>query len=56
MYDAAPGEAGQLRHLIDRIATQRAELEARRAVIEGTLRDLDEVERNAMHRLEQLEG
>lgn len=56
MYDAAPGEAGQLRHLIDRIANQRAELEARRAVIEGTLRDLDEVERNAVRRLDQLEG
>ena len=56
MYDAAPGEAGQLRHLVDRIATQRAELEARRAVIDGTLRDLDEVERNAMLRLDQLDA
>ena len=54
MYDSAPGEAGQLRHLIERIETQRAELEARRAVIDTTLADLAEVETNARTRLEEL--
>ena len=56
MYDAPPGESGQLRHLIDRIETQRLELEARRAVIDGTLRDLGAVERDARARLDQLGG
>lgn len=54
MYDSAPGEAGQLRHLIARIETQRTELEARRTVIETTLTDLAEVERNARERLAEL--
>ncbi len=54
MYDSAPGEAGQLRHLIDRIETQRTELEARRAVIDTTLTDLAEVEANAKARLAEL--
>jgi DNA-binding transcriptional MerR regulator len=54
MYDSDPGEAGQLRHLIDRIETQRTELEARRAVIDSTLADLAEVEANAQQRLAEL--
>ncbi len=56
MYDAHPGEAGQLRHLIERIQAQRAELEARRAVIDGTLADLANVERDAAERLGELAG
>lgn len=56
MYDAHPGESGQLRHLIDRIETQRTELEARRAVIEGTLADLANVEQEAKRRLHELES
>ena len=55
MYDTHPGESGQLRHLIDRIETQRIELEARRAVIDTTLEDLAEVEANARRRLAELE-
>lgn len=54
MYDAAPGEAGQLRHLIAKIGDQRRELEVRRAVIDSTLSDLAEVERDARARLEEL--
>jgi len=54
MYDDAPGEAGQLRHLVDRIALQRAELEARRSMIEGTLADLADVEKSALFRLDEL--
>ena len=54
MYDAHPGESGQLRHLIDRIDVQRIELEARRAVIDGTLADLAEVEHHARRRLAEL--
>ena len=44
MYDETPGEAGQLRYLLEEIATRRAELEQRRADIDQTLRELDEVE------------
>jgi DNA-binding transcriptional MerR regulator len=45
MYDQAPGEAGQLRYLLDQIADRRAELEQRRRDIEVTLGELDDVER-----------
>jgi DNA-binding transcriptional MerR regulator len=45
MYDEPPGEAGQLRYLLERIAARRAELEQRRRDIELTLKELDEVER-----------
>jgi len=44
MYDEQPGEAGQLRYLIEQIAVRRAELEQRRRDIDETLADLDAVE------------
>jgi DNA-binding transcriptional MerR regulator len=45
MYDAEPGEEGQLVYLLDQIATRRAELEQRRRDIDETLTELSEVER-----------
>lgn len=56
MYDEAPGEEGQLRALLERIAAHREELATRRQVIERTLADLDEVERDARRRLAELGG
>src|SRR6185312_2269007 len=44
MYDAEPGEEGQLVYLLDQITHRRAELEQRRRDIEETLQDLAEVE------------
>lgn len=55
MYDAAPGEQGQLRTLLDRIEEHRRDLEARRNDIDRTLSDLSLVERKARTRLNQLE-
>lgn len=54
MYDTAPGEAGQLEALLERIAAHREELTARRSVIERTLADLDNVARDAQRRLGEL--
>jgi DNA-binding transcriptional MerR regulator len=45
MYDAEPGEEGQLVYLLEQIAGRRAELEQRRRDIDETLAELDEVER-----------
>jgi DNA-binding transcriptional MerR regulator len=56
MYDTAPGEAGQLEALLERIAAHREELAARQSVIERTLADLDEVEQDAQRRLAELSG
>lgn len=44
MYQSEPGEAGQLRHLIGKIAERRAALENQRADIDQTLTDLAEIE------------
>jgi DNA-binding transcriptional MerR regulator len=44
MYDAEPGEEGQLVYLLNQIGTRRAELEQRRRDIDETLRELAEVE------------
>ena len=43
MYDAEPGEAGQLRYLLEQIDERRAELELRRRDIEETLAELEQV-------------
>ena len=51
MYDAEPGEAGQLRYLLDQIANRREELEQRRRDIEETLAELADVERRCQQDL-----
>jgi DNA-binding transcriptional MerR regulator len=45
MYDAEPGEEGQLVYLLDQITSRRADLEQRRRDIDETLHELAEVER-----------
>jgi DNA-binding transcriptional MerR regulator len=54
MYDAEPGEAGQLRYLLDQIATRRQELEQRRRDIEQTLAELADVEQRCHQDLDAL--
>ena len=44
MYDAEPGEVGQLQYLLDQLAARRADLEERRRDIEDSLVELDRVE------------
>ncbi len=44
MYDEQPGEAGQLRYLIEQIDVRRAELEQMRRDIDETMTELDRVE------------
>ena len=45
MYDDQPGEAGQLRYLLDQIGHRRVDLERRRQDIEQSLTELAELER-----------
>ncbi|HEX4977301.1 MAG TPA: MerR family DNA-binding transcriptional regulator [Nocardioides sp.] len=54
MYDDQPGEAGQLRYLLEQIEVRRAELDQRRRDIEDTLAELDEVERRCHEDLARL--
>lgn len=56
LYDAPPGEAGQLAFLLDKIAARQADLEAKRRDIEATLDDLDGVAANCRARLAELEA
>lgn len=44
MYDAEPGEVGQLHYLLDQISIRRDELEQRRKDIDQTLAELDDLE------------
>jgi len=56
MYDAEPGEVGQLRYLIEQIDVRRTELEQRRKDIDDTLAELAVVEarcREDLRRLQQ---
>jgi DNA-binding transcriptional MerR regulator len=54
MYDETPGEAGQLRYLLDQIGERRADLEQRRADIEAALAELDTLERRCSEQLSAL--
>ena len=54
MYDAEPGEAGQLEYLLAQITHRRADLEQRRRDIDETLQELAEVERRCQADLESL--
>jgi DNA-binding transcriptional MerR regulator len=56
LYDAAPGETGQLELLLAKIAGRRTELEAKRGDIEAALADLETVERNCRKRLKGLKN
>ncbi|KZM48598.1 MerR family DNA-binding transcriptional regulator [Labrenzia sp. OB1] len=54
MYASDPGETGQLRLLLDRIAARREELLEKQRDIELTLLELDEVESGARERICEL--
>jgi DNA-binding transcriptional MerR regulator len=56
MYDAEPGEAGQLEYLLEQIARRRAELEQRRRDLLETLAELDDVEARARADLARILG
>ncbi|WP_020578663.1 MerR family transcriptional regulator [Actinopolymorpha alba] len=54
MYDAEPGELGQLRYLLEQIGVRRKELLQRRRDIDKTLRELAGVERRCREEVERL--
>lgn len=56
MYDAPPGEAGQLELFLKRIAERRAVLEQQREDIKVTLAELEASEAAARKRLKELKG
>ncbi|GAA0771836.1 MerR family DNA-binding transcriptional regulator [Roseibium denhamense] len=55
MYGSAPGEAGQLRLLMQKIDARRAELLEKQRDIELTLLELDDVEAGAKKRMSELQ-
>lgn len=51
MYDAEPGEAGQLQYMLERLQDQRDVLEKQRDDIDLTLAELDVIESQCRQRL-----
>jgi DNA-binding transcriptional MerR regulator len=56
LYDAEPGEEGQLRHFLAKIGERRAALEQQRADIAETLTELADVERRCLDQLKAISG
>jgi DNA-binding transcriptional MerR regulator len=56
MYDAAPGEVGQLQYLLGQVERRRIELLQRQRDIEQTLGELDEVAQRCLADLRRLEN
>jgi len=56
MYDEQPGEAGQLRYLVEQIDVRRAELEQMRRDIDDTMTELDRVEARCREDLRRASG
>ncbi len=56
MYDAEPGEVGQLHYLLEQLDARRVDLEARRRDIEESLEELDRVEAKVRADLARLSG
>ena len=54
MYDAEPGEAGQIRRLLASLDAVRADLVARRSELVRTLAEVDDVARRCHARLDEL--
>lgn len=54
LYDAEPGETGQLQYLLDKVKERRADLEQRLLDIAETLTELADVESQTQERLSQL--
>jgi DNA-binding transcriptional MerR regulator len=56
LYDAPQGETGQLRVLIDKLASKREALEAKRRDAESALASMDEYAARCRERLNELEN
>ncbi|WP_434051589.1 MAG: MerR family DNA-binding transcriptional regulator [Roseibium sp.] len=56
MYGTSPGETGQLKLLLEKIAARRDELLEKQRDIDLTLLELDEVEAGAKTRMAELAG
>jgi DNA-binding transcriptional MerR regulator len=54
MYDAEPGEAGQIRRLLESLETVRADLLARQSELARTLAEVDDVSARCHARLDEL--
>jgi len=56
LYDAPPGELGQIRFFLDKIRERRGALERQRDDIAATLAELDDVEARCTAQLKGLDG
>lgn len=56
LYDAEPGEAGQLRHLLGKVQERRISLARQREDIDSILHEIDRLEQQCLERLKTQEG
>lgn len=56
LYDAEPGEAGQLRHLLSKVQERRISLARQREDIDSILTEIDRLEHQCLDRLEKAES
>lgn len=54
MYDAEPGEVGQLHYLLEKIAHRREQMEQQRKDIENSISDLNAIENQCRNHLKTL--
>ena len=56
MYDAEPGESGQIRRLLASLERVRTDLSARREELDRTVAEVDDVTRRCLARLGEIEA
>ena len=56
MYDSSPGEAGQIKRLLEKLDERRQALELQRSELELSLADIEQIEQRALETLRELEN
>ena len=55
MYDSSPGEAGQIKRLLEKLDERKQALELQRSELELSLADIEQIEQRALETLRELE-
>ena len=55
MYDSSPGEAGQIKRLLEKLEERKQALELQRSELALSLADIEQIEQRALETLRELE-
>ena len=56
MYDSSPGEAGQIKRLLEKLEERKQALELQRSELALSLADIEQIEQRALETLRELEN